>query len=91
MKKPDAGKEKDVIKVTSVNVTRVKNFDGFVVFDMQLNGIIIYGCRVIETEKGDFIAFPSKKGKDGNYYNICYARIGKEEQAAILKTVESML
>lgn len=32
----------------------------------------IYGCRVIEGKKGQFLAFPSRQGKDGNYYKHAF-------------------
>lgn len=42
-------------------------------FDLEHNGAIIYGCRLVESREGNiFISYPSRKGKDDKYY--CHAR-----------------
>lgn len=38
-------------------------------FALEHNGAIIYGCKLLEGSNGLFIAFPSRKGNDGKYYN----------------------
>ena len=35
-------------------------------------GFAVHGVRVIEGSKGAFIAFPSRKGKDGKWHDICH-------------------
>lgn len=35
--------------------------------------LIIKGLTLVEGENGLFLSFPSKKGKDGNYYNSVYS------------------
>lgn len=73
-------------------VTRAKQFkDGGVVFDMQVNGVSIYGCRVIESKKGDFVSFPSYKGSDGKYYSHAWVKLSDEDTKAIVKQVEDMI
>lgn len=37
----------------------------------------IYGCRIVAGKNGKFLAFPSRKGSDGNYYN--HARINDSD------------
>lgn len=77
-----------------MNVKRVKMFDnGGVVFDLEVNGVTIYGCRVVEGKNGDFISFPQRKGSDGKYYAIAYFPMDREGtiQAAILQQVEAKL
>lgn len=80
------------IKVTQADVdhVRVVEFDEKtqVFFSLTLNGVSINNCRVVEGEDGDFIGFPSRKGKDGKYYNHAYARISPEESKKILDKVE---
>ena len=49
------------IEVTSLEVTRAREYDDIFFFDMVLNGVYIYGCRLIEGEDGWFVSFPSKK------------------------------
>lgn len=95
MKKPEQNNEREFITVTSVTVKRVNQYKDTVYFDININGIDIYGCRVVEGKNGDFIAFPSQKGKgkDGKerYFNHCYAALSDEDSKKILDTVEKML
>ena len=80
-------KEKRVEYV--VKVLRAKDFteksklDTNVAFDMEVNGIKIYGCWFKEGTSKDgkdysVISLPSQKGKDGNYYNVAWFPISKE-------------
>lgn len=59
---------------------------------LQLEGgemVAIYGCRVVEGRKGDFIGWPSHKDKNGDYWNHVYADIGPEDVEDILTEVRS--
>lgn len=82
-----------VLEVSSFKVTRTRVLDsGSVSFDMELNGINIYGCIVVESEEyGDFISFPKRKGKDGKYYSIVWAKLSAADSSAILQEVERIL
>lgn len=85
-------KSKDCLKIDSFSVNRVHQFDnGGVCFDMTLNGINIYGCRVVETQKGDFIGLPQRKGSDGKYYSIVWAKFSEQDSKDILAEVEKQL
>ena len=64
---------------------------GFVFFNLKLNGITIYGCKIIESDKGDFISFPSYKGSDGNYYSHVYARLDDMTTNEIIAEIEQQL
>ena len=77
--------------VVNAKVTRANQVENTVYFDMDVNGVMIYGCKVIEGSKGDFVSFPSHKGKDGKYYNYAYIKLSDEDTAAIVKQVEEML
>lgn len=80
------------LKIDSFSVNRVHQFDnGGVTFDMTVNGITIYGCRVIETKDGDFIGLPQRKGKDGKWYSIVWAKFSEEDTKDILAEVEKQL
>lgn len=84
-------KEEQTVSIEA-KVTRAKQFkDGGVVFDMQVNGVSIYGCRVIESKNGDFISFPSYKGSDGKYYSHVWVKLSDEDTKAIVKQVEDMI
>lgn len=89
MKKPE---KKSVSTVQSVEVVRAKSFDnGGVVFDMTINGVSIYNCRVVEGKNGDFVSFPSRKGSDGNYYSHAYIKLTDEDTKKIVGLVEKAL
>ena len=93
-------KEKRVDYV--VNVLRAKDFteksklDTNVAFDMEVNGIKIYGCWLKEGAGKDekeysLISLPSQKGKDGNYYNVAWFPISKELTKEIREQIVKML
>ena len=47
----------------------------------------VYGCRIVDGKNGKFLAFPSRKGSDGNYYN--HARITDADMCeAIIEAIE---
>ena len=89
MKKPE---KKTESAVQSVEVVRAKSFDnGGVVFDMTINGVSIYNCRVVEGKNGDFISFPARKGSDGNYYSHAYIKLTEDDTKKIIGQVEKAL
>lgn len=69
-----------------------KGKDKVVFIDLDVNDVTIYGCRIIEGKKGDFIAFPSKKSeKDGKYYNHVWVEFSDEETEQIVNEAREML
>ena len=56
-----------------------------------INGISIYGCRVVETKDGDFIGLPQRKGNDGKWYSIVWAKFSEADTEDILAEVEKQL
>lgn len=84
---------KDYLVVTSLEVTRAHSWgEGKgASFDMKLNGISLYNCRVVEGKNGDFISFPSYKGNDGKYYSHYWAKLSEETSEEIIAKVEEML
>lgn len=85
-------KKKEVNEVTvNAEVTRANQVNDTVFFDVVINGITIYGCKVVEGKNGDFISFPSHKGKDGKYYNHAYIKLSDEAAADIIAQVEKKL
>ena len=92
MKKQNTQTEEvNEINVLNFEVSRVNQYKDTVFFDLTINEIKIYGCTVVEGRKGDFISFPSKKGKDDNWYSIVYARLSANDQDIILAEVEKQL
>lgn len=63
----------------------------WILADLELNGLTVYGVRVVSGKNGDFLSFPQRKGQDGKYYSIVYAPLCKEDQDAILKKIEQVL
>ena len=98
MKKPNtenkakSNSKQEELKIDSFSVNRVYQFDnGGVIFDMTVNGITIYGCRVVETKNGDFIGLPQREGNDGKWYSIVWARFSEADTEDILAEVEKKL
>ena len=89
MKKPE---KKTESAVQSVEVVRAKSFDnGGVVFDVTINGVSIYNCRVVEGKNEDFISFPARKGSDGKYYSHAYIKLTEDDTKKIISLVEKAL
>ena len=85
-----------------VKVLRAKDFteksklDTNVAFDMEVNGIKIYGCWLKEGTSKDgkdysVISLPSHKGKDGDYYSVAWFPISKELTKEIREQIANML
>ena len=92
MKKPNETTEaENDIDVMSFEVSGVRQYKKTVFFNLKLNGVQVYGCTVVEGKKGDFISMPSRKGSDGKWYSIVYARISEHDQEIILAEVEKQL
>lgn len=92
MKKPENENrnQKSILKDYSVDNVKMDSKDR-VRFSLTVNGVTVYGCNVIEGNNGDFISFPSYKGKDGKYYNHAYIPLTDKEQEGILLDVEKEL
>lgn len=84
-------KKKDVNVEVNAKVVRANQLEDLVFFDVEINGVTIYGCKVVEGKNGDFISFPSHKGKDGKYYNHAYIKLTDEQAKDIISQVENML
>ena len=98
MRKPkntNANKNSNIeeLKIDSYRVKRAVTVgeDANVVADVEINGITIYGMRVVEGENGDFLSFPQRKSKDGKWYSVCWAKLSDKDQADIMKAIEDKL
>ena len=82
-------KKIDPIKVYDFAVTRVTPYDDFYFFDMTLNGVRIYGAKLIEGENGWFIGYPSKKPakKSRKWYNYVWAPLSEDDTIEIIAAV----
>lgn len=84
-------KKTDKAVNVEAKVTRANQVKDTVFFDVVINGVTIYGCKVVEGKNGDFISFPSHKGKDDKYYNHVYIKLTDEQTSDIIHQVEEML
>lgn len=84
-------KKKDVNVEVNSKVVRANQVEDLVFFDVEINGVTIYGCKVVEGKNGDFISFPSHKGKDGKYYNHAYIKLSDDQAKDIISQVENMI
>lgn len=74
-----------------IEVKRAKEFDdGKIFFDMIVNDVTIYGCRLLEGKNGMFVSFPQRKGKDNKYYNIAYVGLNEADVSNIVAQIEKM-
>lgn len=98
MKKPESQSNNnnsniEAIKIDKYEVLRAvcvgKN--GTVFADIEINGIRIYGVRVVEGKNGDFLSFPQSKGKDGKYYSIVWCKLSDKDTADIVSAIEAKL
>lgn len=91
-KESEAKKEQETINIVSCEINRVVNNDYGVFFDMTINGVKINGCNLALNKDGEpFIGLPSKKGKDGKYYPVCYIRFSGDDTQKIIELIEQKL
>ena len=91
--KGSKAKERETIEVISYNIKRaIECRNGAILFDLELNGVCIYGCHIAESRDGnEFIGFPSRKGSDGKYYSVAWASLSEDDTADILDSVRDAL
>ena len=88
-KKNNAINKKDTKLIV---VKRAKEFDWGISFDMIVNDVTIYGCKLLAKNNSNetFVSFPSRKGTDGKYYSYAYFDLSEEEQKDIVAQIEKM-
>lgn len=61
-----------ITEITCRPYSGTSNTKAFI--DLKVNDtLVIRGLALVEGKKGLFLSFPSKKGKDGKYYNSIYS------------------
>lgn len=84
-KKPD-------FNISGMRVSNVRKLSETVTaFSLLGNGLGLYNLKVVDGSKGKFIATPQTKGKDGSWYDQYAVYFAEEDQAKIIKKVESMI
>lgn len=98
LKKNEQKKEQAKQESTfDIEVTRAKDVGTAIMFDMKVNGIMIYGCSYKTLHRKDDgsefakIGFPSRRGSDGNWYNNVCFKITDEMIDTIEKGLDALL
>ena len=73
----------------SINVINARVLsDNCIVFGVELEGISLYGLKLVETKDGKrFISMAQTKGRDEKYYNNYYINLSDERKEEIIKIV----
>ena len=59
-------------------------------FSLDIKGLVLYNLRVVDGRNGLFLAMPSDKGSDGNYYPKYNLYLTEEDSKALIdKVVEA--
>ena len=88
--KTEKAEDKEAVK-NVIKVTRGHVFDdGTVAFDMKVNGVSIYNSILREGKNGQFVSFPSRRGKDGEYYSHCFVKLSEEDIKSIVEQLEAL-
>lgn len=90
--KVNTKKKNNEINDKIIAVKKAKQFTWGISFDMIVNDVTIYGCKLLSKKDSDevFIAFPSRKGTDGKYYYYAYVQLSEEEVNDIVAQIEKM-
>ena len=83
--------KQEAAKIYTLKVKRAKEYKDTVFFDMEINGVMLYGCRYVEGKNGDFISFPSYKGSNGKYYSHAYIKIDEACLNIIDEEIDKLL
>ena len=96
-KKATEEKKQEVIQDNKIEVTRVKELENVIMFDVLINGVKIYGMSYREVEKKDgsgtfaAIDFPSRKGNDGKGYAHAWVKLSDRDVDTIERGIEALL
>lgn len=73
----------------SINVINARVLsDNCIVFGVELEGISLYGLKLVETKDGErFISMAQTKGKNGKYYNNYFINLSDKQKEDIIKIV----
>lgn len=68
--------------------------NGGITFSLRIEGPItaeIYGCRIKNSRNGEFVAFPQRKGRDGQYYKHAWLQLSDDQTDEIISAVYDAL
>lgn len=77
-----------------IKVLRVLDGKYGILFDVELNHVTIYGCRLCETKAGEpFIGFPQQRDKrdPDKWWSIAYAPLTEKQTMSIVAQIGEYL
>jgi len=78
------------MKEEDLKVVRLHRFEGEsktkAFADVAIGDFLVKGLRVVQGEKGLFLAMPQERAKDGKWYNVFYP-LTKEARQSLNDTV----
>jgi stage V sporulation protein G len=78
------------LEITEVRVKRVSGESKLramasIVFD---GAFVVRDIRILESDKGLFVAMPSRKGASGEYYDIAYPITAEAREAIVNRVLQ---
>ena len=81
-------KEQPTFDVKGMKVEKVRKLsDKVIAFSLLGKGLGLYNLKVISGQKGEFVAAPQEKGKDGKYYNVYAVYFSEADEKKIIAAV----
>ena len=88
MASKETNKEKTYFSIKGMSVANVRRLsDKIVAFSLLGNGLGLYNLRIVAGKKGDFIASPQERGKDGKYYAVYALYLSEEDEKKVIAAV----
>jgi DNA-binding cell septation regulator SpoVG len=70
-------------------ILRVHRHKSTTFFDIEINGVSIYGCTIVDGRQGSFIGWPSRKSEEGKYYKYAYVPLTEDDLQGIIDAVDT--
>ena len=70
-------------------VLRVHPYKRTTFFDVEINGVFIYGCTIVDGQNGSFIGWPVRKSDDGRWYKHVYVPLTEDDLQGIIDAVDT--
>ena len=95
-KPQETAKEHEPAKFEVANIKPIQGKKDSYRMTLIINGVKIYGAKYItytgtDGKDASFISFPSYKGADNKFYNVCWYPISDQELQAIERLMETEL
>lgn len=91
-KKPQK-KERPVYEL-ELKVTRVLDGNYGIMFDIEINHVTIYGCRLCETKSGEpFVGFPQTRDRKNpdKWWSVAYVPLTEKQVSVIVDQIGAFL